>query len=154
MYPTTPDPYRSGIKNMSGQMPRPLPGSPGPTMGGQEGQITAFTGGMVNQQGAGGAGALGAPGNPASGVPDWMRTGSASGGGRGAGAMGAMGNPAGGMGGGTGAWGGGQGNTTFGKDSNLINTQFNPTPGLRTLNAQCATDQAKGAYQNLSLIHI
>ncbi len=144
MYPTTPDPYRSGIKNMSGQTPnymapRPLPGSPGPTMGGQDGQITAFSGGAVNQQ-AGGAGALGAPGNPAGGgVPDWMRTGAASGGGRGAGALGAMGNPAGGQ---------PQGNTTFGPNSNLINTQFNPGPSGRTRNAQGATDQAKSAYQN------
>ena len=163
-YSMQPQPYRSGMKKLSDPMANTgAPGGPqmggGLNMGGgwADSPVPKFDpsgfkpnfGSSANPGGMSGWANGLKPPNP--GVAQVNMQGQASQGGF----------PV--MTGGTGAWerntalgdaqtpsqftrGGAGGTSTFSKDSNLINSQFNPTPGLRTLNAQGATDQAKQNY--------
>ncbi len=112
-YPMTPDPYRSGIRNMSGQDSRGgIPGMSNMNSG-------SATGGSGPQWWQGSNAASGYPA-PSTGMPN-------------TGSPGPQMSP---------------GLPQFGKDNNLISTQFNPTASDRTKTAQGATDMAKQNYAN------
>jgi len=122
-YPTTPDPYRSGMRKMSGVDSRG--GIPGMSMTNDSGSATGGTGSQWWQ------GANAASGRPPLGGPQTGGTGYTGFSGP---QINVGASPS--------------GNSQFTPDNNLIGTQFNPTPSGRTQGAQRDTQRAKSAYGN------
>lgn len=142
--------YNGGPNQFDGLLGKPKTGAPSmPAVGGME---TNVGGGL-----AGGGGTQ--EGGTNQGVPDYLRAGTAptvnmqADTGTSQAGSGASGGVPDYLRAGTASNGvpdylrtGTPGTTTFGAGSNLINSQFNPTPSTRTQNAQGAADTAMGAY--------